>query len=318
MLNFEADVARGSSLALPDAQEDVGAAFAASTTLLRLSAAQSGDVPIAPDVAPQRRVPDVVALWLHGRSPHTIRAYGSDVAAFFAFTGRPLSETTLADLQAYADQLTGGPSTRGRRLMAVKSLISFAATLGYLPFNVGAALRAPKSENKLAERILAENQVFALLQAVEGHPRDHALIRLLYNGGLRVSEIVLLRWRNLIAAESGAIANVTGKGGKTRVVRLSKGTWAELAALRPTEVEGEARVFPISAWNAWDRVRRAAQRAGLAASPHFLRHSHGTHALRRGADLATVRDTLGHASTATTGRYLHARPDVSSGDYLPI
>jgi site-specific recombinase XerD len=76
----------------------------------------------------------------------------------------------------------------------------------------------------------------------------------------------------------------------------------------------------MTAWNAWARVRRAARKAGLEAvvSPHFLRHSHGTHALRRGADLATVRETLGHASLATTGRYLHARPEKSSGDYLAI
>jgi integrase/recombinase XerD len=68
----------------------------------------------------------------------------------------------------------------------------------------------------------------------------------------------------------------------------------------------------MTAWNAWDRVRRAARTAGLEAlvSRHFLRHSHGTHALRRGADLAT----LGHASLSTAGHYLHARPEKSSGD----
>jgi site-specific recombinase XerD len=49
-----------------------------------------------------------------------------------------------------------------------------------------------------------------------------------------------------------------------------------------------------------------------------LSGSAGTHALRRGADLATVRDTLGHASIATTSRYLHARPEKSNGDYLAL
>jgi integrase/recombinase XerD len=74
----------------------------------------------------------------------------------------------------------------------------------------------------------------------------------------------------------------------------------------------------MSAVNAWKRVKRAARLAGISevpVSPHFLRHST---AQRRGADLATVRDTLGHASIATTSRYLHARPEKSSGDYLAL
>jgi integrase/recombinase XerD len=99
------------------------------------------------------------------------------------------------------------------------------------------------------------------------------------NAGLRVSEAVSLQWRNLV----DGIVNVRGKGGRARVVRLSRGTWAELQALRPADAIGDDRVFPMTAWNAWDRVRRAARSAGLEAlvSPHFLRHSHGTHALRR-------------------------------------
>ena len=81
--------------------------------------------------------------------------------------------------------------------------------------------------------------------------------------------------------------------------------WEELRALRTEETFGEDRVFPMSAVNAWKRVKRAARLAGITeipVSPHFLRHSHGTHALRREADLATDRDTLGHASIATTSR----------------
>ena len=79
----------------------------------------------------------------------------------------------------------------------------------------------------------------------------------------------------------------------------------ELRALRTEETFGEDRVFPMSAVNAWKRVKRAARLAGITevpVSPHFLRLSHGTHALRRGADLATVRDTLGHESIATASR----------------
>ena len=70
-----------------------------------------------------------------------------------------------------------------------------------------------------------------------------------------MSELVTLRWRNLVEG----VANVTGKGGKTRVVRLSRGTWAELQALRTAETIGEDRVFPMSAVNAW-KIGRASCR----------------------------------------------------------
>jgi site-specific recombinase XerD len=122
-------------------------------------------------------------------------------------------------------------------------------------------------------------------------------IRLLYNGGLRVSELVTLRWRNLV----DGVANITGEGGKTRVMRLSRGTWVSLPRCAAP--------------------KRSARLAGITdvpVSPHFLRQSLGTHALRRGADLGTVRETLGHASIATTSRYLHARPAKSSGGYLAV
>jgi hypothetical protein len=109
-----------------------------------------------------------------------------------------------------------------------------------------------------------------------------------------------LEWRNLVKG----VTNVRGKGGRMRVVRLSRSTRAELQALRPPDALGDDRVFALTAWNAWDRVRRGARAAGIdvLVSPHFLRHSHGIHTLRRGADLATVRETLGHASLETIRR----------------
>jgi integrase/recombinase XerD len=271
-----------------------------------------GPLPIPPDTTEEQ----LIGLWLHGKSENTVRAYRQDIAAFRAFIGKPIRLAYLGDLQRYADALTGSRASIARRLLVVKSLLSFAARMGFTPFNIGAAIRPPRPDDRLAERILDERGVFVLLDAVANQPRDHALIRLLYNGGLRVSEAVSLRWRNLV----DGVANVRGKGSRTRVVRLSRGTWDELQALRPADALGDDRVFPMTAWNAWDRVRRAARKAGLEAlvSPHFLRHSHGTHALRRGADLATVRETLGHASLSTTGRYLHARPEKSSGDYLAV
>ena len=75
---------------------------------------------------------------------------------------------------------------------------------------------------------------------------------------------------------------------------------------------------PVSAVQVHRIVRAAAARASIeaAVSAHWLRHAHASHALDRGAPAHLVRDTLGHASLATTSAYAHARPDQSSSRYL--
>src|ERR687886_130930 len=105
----------------------------------------------------------LVELWLHGRSPHTQRAYRADSDRFLTFVARPLSTVTLGDVQAFADSLTGKPSSRARTLAAVKSLLAFGQRTGYLPLNVGAAVKLPQSKSTLAERILTETDVHRLL-----------------------------------------------------------------------------------------------------------------------------------------------------------
>ena len=61
----------------------------------------------------------LIELWLHGRSPHTQRAYRADAHRFLVFVGRPLPTVTLGDLQAFADSLAGKPSSRARTLAAI-------------------------------------------------------------------------------------------------------------------------------------------------------------------------------------------------------
>ncbi len=269
----------------------------------------------------------VVALWLHGRSPHTQRAYRADVERFLGFCGKPLPAVTLADLQAWADHLESqglAPASRARALSAVKSLLAWAHRAGLLPVNVGAALRLPPVRQRLAERILPEDAVQRML-ALATHPRDQALLRLLYGGGLRISEAVGLSWRDLQPREDGrGQVTVWGKGGKERTVVVSATTWTALQALRRPGDGPDDPVFRsrkggrLSPSQAWRIVRQAAQRAGIAlpVSPHWLRHAHASHALDRGAPVHLVQATLGHASVATTGRYLHARPEDSSSRYV--
>jgi site-specific recombinase XerD len=266
----------------------------------------------------------LIALWLHGCSPHTARAYRRDTRRLLAFVGdKPLRAITLHDLQAFADSLAGKPGTRGRILAAVKSLLSFAAKLGALRFNVGTALKLPARRDGLADRILAESDIASMLTCTEG--RDHALVRLAYAGGFRVAELMRLRWSDLTdAADDTLYVTVYGKGGKTRTVRVSPATGNVMRTLR-ADVPLNDYVFAgrrgsLNPSQAWRIVRAAAKRAGIEkpVSPHFLRHAHASHALERGVKVTTIRDTLGHSSIAVTDRYAHARPEKSSGLALAI
>jgi integrase/recombinase XerD len=128
-------------------------------------------------------------LWLHDRPANTRRAYARDAAAFLAIVARPLRETTLGDGQRWADSLGHlAPATQARAINAIKSLFRIANRLGYLAFKVAGALRVPIVKNVLAERILSELDVQRVL-ALEPDARNRVLLRLLYTGGLRVSEL---------------------------------------------------------------------------------------------------------------------------------
>ena len=268
----------------------------------------------------------LIALWLHGRSPHTQRAYAADVARLRARTGKTLPATILADLQDFADSL--GPASaasRYRALSAVKSLLAFGHRIGYLPFDVGGALRLPAIRGRLAERILSEASVHRML-SLEPEERNRAILTLLYASGARVSELCGLRWRDVQASGDSAQVTVFGKGGKTRAIRLPVSVWQQLAALRGTD-GGDQPMFrshktggALTPVGVLRIVRRAARRAGidLAVSPHWLRHAHASHALDRGAPIHLVQATLGHASITTTGRYLHAKPADSSSRFLGL
>ena len=265
----------------------------------------------------------LLRLWLHGRSPNTRRAYEGDVRGMIGATAKPLRSMTLADLQQWVSSIAGmAPASQARKIGAAKSLLSFGQRIGYLPFNVGAALRLPPVKNVLAERILDEADVIRLI-ALEPDPRNHALLRLGYIAGMRISELCGLRWRDSRRRATGGQITVFGKGGKTRVVVLPVAMWRELIAIRGDDGDDDP-VFRSRKGGALDPsavhriVKAAAARAGLpgAVSAHYLRHAHVSHALDRGAPAHLVQATVGHSDLRVTSRYAHAKPNESSATYL--
>ena len=276
----------------------------------------------------------LIGLWLHGKSAATKEAYRSDLAKFSDFTGgKPLGTVTLADVQDFADFLSGllAPASQARILAALKSLFAFGHQVGYLPFDVGRPVKLPPRRDQRAERILSADDVHAMIaHARKG--RDRALVRALYIGGLRVTETVDLRTRDLLARDDGrgGQLQVFGKGSKTRPVLVPAGLFEELSAIalpdhdaplfRSQKKGPDGGPKPITARQAERIVKATAKKAGLKnapeVSPHWLRHAHASHAMDRGAKIHLVQATLGHSDISTTGRYLHARPDESSALYL--
>ncbi|TXN07941.1 tyrosine-type recombinase/integrase [Methylobacterium sp. WL103] len=267
----------------------------------------------------------MVRLWIaRSASRHTRRNYEREAFRFLAWVGRPLAMIRIADLQGYLASRTGSSATVALTASALKSLLTFAQEVGYLRFNIGAAVKVPPIKNTLAERIMSEADALLLIRQ-EPVMRNRVLLTVLYGGGLRISEVCGLRWRDLVARDQAGQATVFGKGGKTRVVLLSGATWKELTKLR-AESELDAPVFRSKKGGSLDPssvhrvVKAAAARAGLSTevSAHWLRHAHASHSLDRGAPIHLVQATLGHASVATTGRYLHARPSESSARFLGV
>ncbi len=152
--------------------------------------------------------------------------------------------------------------------------------------------------------------------------RDHAILELLYAGGLRVGEIVALRVEDVHLDQ--ARAQVRGKGDKERIVPLGR---SAVEALERYLVMGRVglvgagnslqragslqralflsvRGNPLTRQWVWEMVRGATA-SGSKASPHMLRHSCATHMVEHGADLRSVQTLLGHADIATTQVYTH-------------
>jgi integrase/recombinase XerD len=268
----------------------------------------------------------LVDVWLRTHSPNTQRAYAADIARFLVRVPKPLAAVSLKDLQVFATSLTGlKHSTAARVLSAVKSLLGFGFRAGYLPSDVGRAFQVRAGRDNLAQRILPEADVHRIL-ILAPNERNRGLLTLLYASGCRVSEVCGLKWQDLQATAEGGQITVLGKGGKTRSIQLPPSVWKQLLSLRgkagpqdpvfrSRKKGGHLRPYAVHRI-----VRQVAKRAGIKekVSPHWLRHAHASHALDRGAPIHLVQTTLGHASLATTSRYLHARPKESSSKFLAL
>jgi integrase/recombinase XerC len=261
-------------------------------------------------------------------SPHTLRAYGDDVARFIGFqaghTGGAMTQKALAklipaDIRAFitARRSEGlGPGGVQRALAAVRSFYKFLAKEGILENAAARSIRTPRVRRALPRPLSVEDAVRAIDEAgahdVEWlGARDAALLTLLYGAGLRISEALGLKRGDV---PLGQTLTVVGKGRKERsvpVLSLLQTALDEYAAKIPFTGAPSSPLFlsrrgkPMSPREAQSLMQRLRGRLGLPdkATPHALRHSFATHILQGGGDLRSVQELLGHNSLSTTQIY---------------
>ena len=274
-----------------------------------------------------------------GASENTLAAYSRDLEGW----NTALSKTKTSVLTCGTGALeavlskwaTAGlaPSTAARKLSALKQFCLFLQMDGLRKDNPAHSLRGPKQGRGLP-KVLAHDDIDALFSVVEADTsvkgiRLRTQLEILYAGGLRVTELVSLKYNaaaRVIHADATRCLTIRGKGDRERLVPL---TGAAIRAISDWVIVRD-KTLPKSAI-AKDRadsflfpssgklghmtrerfaqlLKQLARDAGLDAtriSPHTLRHAFATHLLERGADLRAVQTLLGHADIATTQIYTH-------------
>jgi integrase/recombinase XerD len=263
-----------------------------------------------------------------GLMPRTIAAYAATLQGFRAYVrfrlgDRAPDELRARDIVTYVEYLRqerhNGFAAVNRQVTVLKSLYRAMVAMDQLEASQNPMAHFPKMKarpSKIAV-FLSEDEVGRLLRQPRTDTilglRDRAILTLLYGTGIRASECATLREGDVDLNE--ATIRVVGKGGHERVLPLNP----EVARALDQYRTARGRVMPLTSFfrsrngtgmsrNAiYERVRTCAQRAHLhkRVSPHRLRHTFATHLVRRGVQLVTIRDLLGHRCISSTQIYLH-------------
>lgn len=267
-----------------------------------------------------------------GASPHTLRAYKTDLAEFARFLrkdpGADLGNFRRCRLavREYWVSLSRRklrPASLNRKLASLRSFFKYLTFEGKIEANPFVYLPPPKKDRSLP-RFLTEKEVEAFIGTISRsvHPlalRDRSLVEFLYASGLRIQEAVDLNVED-VDLWNGT-ARVFGKGGRERVVPVGEPCLKALELYlegRPrAERLGSAgsgravflnfRGKRITAAGARKALERWVRGAALdkRVTPHVFRHTFATHLLNRGCDLRTVQEMLGHKSLISTQIYTH-------------
>ncbi|MBQ8706563.1 MAG: site-specific tyrosine recombinase XerD [Succinivibrionaceae bacterium] len=261
-------------------------------------------------------------------SANTASSYQEDLKIFDQYLQKTFPDDKVSLLRFTGEDISGYLEHRRqikynsrsdqRLLSCLRSLVKFCHLEGYRKDDPLATIPTPKSDRTLPE-YLTESEVQRLLDAPNPSDpmelRDKTMIELMYASGLRVSELIEVRFCDLLLDEN--LVRVIGKGDKERIVPFADATavWLKqyIAQVRSQIETSEDYLFlskrrtRMTRQTFWYRLKEYALRSGISKSihPHTLRHSFATHLLNHGANLLDVQQLLGHASVDTTQIYTH-------------
>lgn len=261
-------------------------------------------------------------------SDNTCDSYVRDITQYLEFIEKYRKKTDpefidIEDIRSYLSSLKRkniSSSSQSRKLSALKSFHKFLMLEKYVSKNVAKLIQNPKQVKHLPTVLSIEEVENLLGVLTEDNPielRNKTMIELAYSSGLRVSELVNLKLKDL-HLDNGFI-QIFGKGSKERIVPVGEvaidllNKYISLGRIKYQNVKSKDYVFitrrgtNMTRQNFFDIIRQKAALAGITKeiSPHKLRHSFATHLLERGIDLRLIQELLGHESISTTEIYTH-------------
>ena len=263
-------------------------------------------------------------------SNNTILSYENDLKDLFAFFDKKIVSVTHQDLTKYINSLSKlNPRSIAHHITVINSFYSFLVLNEDIKINPAENISIPKLPKKLPQ-YLTIDEINKLLdvELIDAYSyRNKAMLETLYATGLRISELINLRFSNIDLNNN--IIRVMGKGNKERMVPLNDIATKYLSIyindyrnqiLRLTQSD---YLFISNAKKAITRqgffkiLKKECQRAEISknVSPHVLRHSFATHLLSNGADLRVIQELLGHSNIVTTEIYTHVINEKIKKDY---
>lgn len=261
-----------------------------------------------------------------GLAANSIASYERDLREFARFLrrrGRALLEVDRDDVRDFLATLyRRGLSARSvaRHLVSLRNFFKFLLKEGKLKTDPTREVDAPRMGQSLPKYLTA-SEVEALLQQPDSSTpaglRDKAMLELLYATGMRVSELIGLRWEDFEA--NLGVVRCRGKGNKERLIPVGKSALRAVEDYvrhgRPGLAKKQdnsnlflnrrgGRLSRVGFWKILGAYGRAAE-ISTPLTPHVVRHSFATHLLERGADLRSIQLMLGHSDISTTQIYTH-------------